>query len=73
MGKEKTLLRFKLFDENGLTHYNNDLKKIINITAALTFYDNYVFDFYSTNYKKIRLCNQKDFENVDYIESFEEN
>jgi len=67
LGKEKTLLRFKLFDENGLTHYNEDLKKIINITASLSYYKSIGFESYSTNYKKIRLCNWKDFENIDYV------
>ena len=42
------------------------MKKYINITASLTFWDTYSIIGTSKNYKKIRLCNQTDFENVDY-------
>ena len=52
------------------------MKKFINITVSLTLWDaldNEKQDFYSWNYKKIRLCNQNDFENVDFIDGFEKN
>ena len=49
------------------------MKKYINITASLAFWNSYTFNSTKTNYKKIRLCNKADFENVGYSEVFEEN
>ena len=49
------------------------MKKYINITASLEFWDVYTQTFIFRNYKKIRLCNKADFENVGNSEVFEEN
>jgi predicted nucleic acid-binding protein len=49
------------------------MKKYINITASLVFWNAYTKNYTLANYKKIRLCNQTDFENVDYLSGFEEN
>ena len=49
------------------------MRKYINITASLTFFDPYNIKNTKRNYKKIRLCNQADFEKVDYLSGFEEN
>ena len=42
------------------------MKKYINITASLSFWDSYSINSESKNYKKIRLCNQTDFEKINY-------
>ena len=49
------------------------MKKYINITASLEFWDVYTQTFIFRNYKKIRLCNRADFEKFDYLSAFEEN
>ena len=49
------------------------MKKYINITASLEFWDVYTQTFILRNFKKIRLCNRADFEKVDYLSAFEEN
>ena len=55
--------------------YDKELKKIINITASLTYWDgsnnNNQIQF-SRNFKSIRLCNRTDFKNSNYAENFEE-
>ena len=62
-------------DEIGFIHYDDELRKFINITASLTHWDGSQsknLTTIHTNYKKIRLCNKADFENVGYIQKFEE-
>ena len=41
LGKEKTLLHFKISDDNGLARYDENMKKYINITASLAFWNTY--------------------------------
>ncbi len=57
-------------DENGLTRYDDNIKKYINITASLVFWDTYTSNYTSSNNKKIRLCNRNDFEKIDYLSGF---
>lgn len=68
-------MHFKLTDENGFVRYDDEVKKYINITASLTYFDSSaaknVISF-SRNYKKVRLCIKKDFERVDFLDGFEE-
>ena len=42
------------------------MKKYINITASIGFSDANTDKSLRSNYKKIRLCNQADFEKVGY-------
>ena len=57
-------MHFKLTDQYGFVRYDDSVKKYINITALLTYFDSSAAKnviSYSKNYKKIRLCNKSDF------------
>ena len=53
-------MHFKLTDQYGFVRYDDSVKKYINITASLTYFDSSAAKnviSYSKIYKKIRLCN----------------